>query len=244
MKDKVAIVTGTRGIGREIALALAKGGADIALIYASNEGAAKAARSEILQTGRRCEIFKCDISSYLQTKDTVEKVLEQFSKVDILINNAGATKDGLILTMTEQDFDTVLGVNLKGAFNMIKHLYRNFMKNRYGRIINITSVAGLDGNVGQANYSAAKAGLIGLTKTVAKELAGRNVTCNAIAPGFIDTDMTSILKEEIKAAALDRISLKRMGTAAEIAALAAFLASEKASYITGQVIRADGGLAL
>ncbi|MDP4109204.1 MAG: 3-oxoacyl-ACP reductase FabG, partial [Bacillota bacterium] len=179
-----------------------------------------------------------------KSKGTIKKIIEDFGGIDILVNNAGITKDRLILQMTEQDFDTVLNVGLKGAFNMIKHTYGHFMKKRSGRIINISSVAGIMGNAGQANYSSAKAGLIGLTKTTAKELASRDITCNAIAPGFIETDMTDALSGAVKDQAVNQIPLKRMGTPEEVAALAVFLASDNARYITGEVIKIDGGLCI
>jgi 3-oxoacyl-[acyl-carrier protein] reductase len=245
LKGKKAIVTGgSRGIGKAIALKLAEEGADIAVVYAGNEAAAKETCEQIRQLGVKGEAYRCDVSDFEQTKELVKTILEEFSGVDILVNNAGIVKDALIFSMPEADFDQVIATNLKGAFNMIKHTYRTFVKNRGGRIINITSVSGITGNAGQANYSSAKAGMIGLTKSTARELAGRNVTCNAIAPGYIDTDMTAAMDEKVIAESVAAIPMKRRGAPREIANLAAFLASDEAGYITGEVIRVDGGLCM
>ncbi|MDF1494641.1 3-oxoacyl-[acyl-carrier-protein] reductase [Caproiciproducens sp. CPB-2] len=245
LKGKTAVVTGgSRGIGKAIALKLAQEGADIAILYAGNEAAAQETCSLIGQSGAKAKAYRCDVADDRQTKETVDAILADFGGIDILVNNAGIVRDGLILSMKEEDFDTVIDTNLKGAFHMIKHTYRHFMKKRSGRIINITSVSGVTGNAGQANYSSAKAGLIGLTKSTAKELAGRNVTCNAIAPGFIDTDMTAALADKVREAAIEAIPLKRMGTPGDIAALAAFLAGDEAGYLTGEVIKMDGGLCM
>lgn len=243
LNEKVALITGaSRGIGRAIAQKFAKEGAYIAAIYCGSEQKALELKDEIEKNGGKINIYKCDVSNFAECESTVKKVIEDFGGVDILVNNAGITNDKLVLQMGEDDFDSVIGTNLKGAFNMIKHCYRNFMKKKYGKIINISSVAGLIGNAGQANYSSAKAGIIGLTKTAAKELASRNVCCNAIAPGFIETDMTEAFQENdtVKSA----IPLKRMGSADEVANLAAFLADDVSDYITGEVIRIDGGLAM
>lgn len=243
LNEKVALITGaSRGIGRAIAQKFAKEGAHIAAIYCGSEQKALELKDEIEKNGGKINIYKCDVSNFDECESTVKKVIEDFGGVDILVNNAGITNDKLVLQMGEDDFDSVIGTNLKGAFNMIKHCYRNFMKKKYGKIINISSVAGLIGNAGQANYSSAKAGIIGLTKTAAKELASRNVCCNAIAPGFIKTDMTEAFQENdaVKSA----IPLKRMGSADEVANLAAFLADDVSDYITGEVIRIDGGLAM
>mgnify|MGYP002680366877 FL=1 len=243
LNEKVALITGaSRGIGRAIAQKFAKEGAYIAAIYCGSEQKALELKDEIEKNGGKINIYKCDVSNFAECESTVKKVIEDFGGVDILVNNAGITNDKLVLQMGEDDFDSVIGTNLKGAFNMIKHCYRNFMKKKYGKIINISSVAGLIGNAGQANYSSAKAGIIGLTKTAAKELASRNVCCNAIAPGFIKTDMTEAFQENdaVKSA----IPLKRMGSADEVANLAAFLADDVSDYITGEVIRIDGGLAM
>lgn len=245
LHGKTAVVTGgSRGIGKAIALRLAESGADIAIVYAGNEAAATETCALIREQGVKAEAYRCDISDIAQTESLVKSVLEKFGGIDVLVNNAGIVKDGLLFSMTEEDFDQVIDTNLKGAFHMIKYCYRQFVKKRSGRIINITSVSGITGNAGQANYSSAKAGMIGLTKTVARELAGRNVTCNAIAPGFIDTDMTDVLGEKVKEAAVASIPLKRMGTARDIANLTAFLASDEAGYITGEVIKIDGGLCM
>ncbi|MBW7573002.1 3-oxoacyl-[acyl-carrier-protein] reductase [Caproiciproducens faecalis] len=245
LTGKTAVVTGgSRGIGKAIALKLAQEGANVAVLYAGNEAAAQETCSLIEQSGVKAAAYRCDVADDGQTKETVDAILAEFGGIDILVNNAGITRDGLLLSMKEEDFDTVVDTNLKGAFHMIKHTYRHFMKKRSGRIINITSVSGVTGNAGQANYSSAKAGLIGLTKSTAKELAGRNVTCNAIAPGFIDTDMTAALPEKVKEAAVEAIPLKRMGSPADIANLAAFLAGDAAGYITGEVIKIDGGLCM
>ena len=243
LNEKVALITGaSRGIGRAIAQKFAKEGAYIAAIYCGSEQKALELKDEIEKNGGKINIYKCDVSNFDECESTVKKVIEDFGGVDILVNNAGITNDKLVLQMGEDDFDSVIGTNLKGAFNMIKHCYRNFMKKKYGKIINISSVAGLIGNAGQANYSSAKAGIIGLTKTAAKELASRNVCCNAIAPGFIKTDMTESFQENdaVKSA----IPLKRMGSTDEVANLAAFLADDVSDYITGEVIRIDGGLAM
>ena len=245
LTGKTAVVTGgSRGIGKAIALKMAREGANVAVLYAGNEAAAQETCSLIEQCGVKAKAYRCDVVDDRQTKETVDAILADLGGIDILVNNAGVVRDGLILSMKEEDFDTVINTNLKGAFHMIKHTYRHFMKKRSGRIINITSVSGVTGNAGQANYSSAKAGLIGLTKSTAKELAARNVTCNAIAPGFIDTDMTAALPEKVKATAVEAIPLKRMGSPADIANLAAFLAGDEAGYITGEVIKIDGGLCM
>lgn len=195
LKGKTAVVTGgSRGIGKAIALKMAECGADVAVVYAGNEAAAQETCEQLRKQGVKAEAYRCDISDFAQTEALVKAIMTEFGGIDILVNNAGIVRDSLLLSMPEADFDQVIDTNLKGAFNMIKHTYRNFMKKRGGRIINITSVSGITGNAGQANYSSAKAGLIGLTKSVARELAARNVTCNAIAPGFIETDMTAALR--------------------------------------------------
>ncbi|MCL2884584.1 MAG: 3-oxoacyl-ACP reductase FabG, partial [Oscillospiraceae bacterium] len=207
-----------------------------------NEAAAKEVREQAAGFGVKAETYQCDVADFEASKAVCERIAADFGAVDILVNNAGITRDNLLLRMSEADFDAVLGVNLKGAFNMIKHLSRLLMKSPAGRIINISSVSGLMGNAGQANYAAAKAGLIGLTKTVAKELAGRKVTCNAIAPGFIETNMTAGLPPAVHEFIDRAVPLRRMGSPEEIAAVAVFLASGAASYITGEVIRVDGGM--
>ena len=245
LTGKTALVTGaSRGIGRAIALKLAENGASVAVVYAGNEKAASETCEMAREHGVRAQAYCCDVAGFEQTKALVADVIETFGGLDILINNAGIVRDGLVLSMKEEDFDRVIGTNLKGAFNMIKHVYPHFMRQRSGRIINISSVAGITGNAGQANYASAKAGIIGLTKTVARELASRGVTCNAIAPGFIETDMTIKLSGKVKEAALLSIPMKRMGAPEEVARLAAFLAGDGAAYITGEVIRVDGGLSM
>lgn len=246
LKNKVALISGgTRGIGKAIALNMAKNGADIIVLYSGNKQMAE----DVVFTAKteykvKAIALKCDVADFENVKNTVNTVIKEFGGIDILVNNAGITADKLVMGMTENDFEKVIDVNLKGAFNMIRHTVMNFIKKRNGRIINISSVSGICGNAGQANYSSAKAGLIGLTKSVAKELASRNITCNAIAPGFIQTDMTDKLPEKIKQQAIENIPLKRMGNSQEIAYLATFLASDYASYITGEVIKIDGGLCI
>ena len=245
LSNKVALVTGgSRGIGRAIAEKLAACGADVAILYAGNSAAAEETVAAIRSLGRTAKAYQCDVSSFDASRETVAAVLADFGGVDILVNNAGITRDSLVLSMSEENFDLVLDTNLKGAFHMIKHLYSHMMKKRAGRIINIISVAGVSGNAGQANYASAKAGLIGLTKSVAKELAARGVTCNAIAPGFIETDMTAALSDKVREGAVAAIPMRHMGSPADIASAAAFLAGEGAAYITGQVIQIDGGLCM
>ncbi len=245
LEGKTALITGgSQGIGRAIALMLAENGADIAIVYVGNPDRAAETVSMIEEKGRRVKTYYYDISKFDDSKTAVDEVLKDFGRIDILVNNAGITRDGLALSMKEEDFDAVISVNLKGTFNMIHHTYRHFMKNRAGKIINIASVVGITGNAGQANYSASKAGVIGLTKTIAKELASRHVNCNAIAPGFIQTDMTAVLSDDVKKAMADAIPLKRMGTPEDIAKLALFLASGLSDYITGEVIKVDGGMCM
>lgn len=240
LKDKAAIVTGgSRGIGKAISMKLASLGADIALIYHGSSDKAAECVKEIGSLGVKACAYRCDVSSFEETKQTVAEIRKEFPSVEILVNNAGITDDTLIAMMSEESWDRVIDTNLKGAFCMIRHTAPLMMRRKTGRIINISSVSGLMGNPGQANYSASKAGIIGLTKSCAKELAGRGITCNAIAPGFIATDMTKDIEEEniVKA-----IPLGRMGTPEDIAEAAAFLALSP--YITGEVIRVDGGISM
>ncbi|MDR1589609.1 MAG: 3-oxoacyl-[acyl-carrier-protein] reductase [Oscillospiraceae bacterium] len=242
LEGKTAIVTGaSRGIGRAIALRFARAGASVAIIYASDADRADEVRREAAGHGVRAAAYRCDVSDFEAVKNTVNSVCEFFGTIDILVNNAGVTSDGLIVAMKEQSFDRVIGANLKGAFNMIRHCSPVFVRRRSGRILNISSVAGLSGNAGQANYAASKAGLIGLTKTVAREFASRGICCNAIAPGFIATDMTAALDS---GKITQSIPLGRAGRPDEVAELALFLCGDGAAYITGEVIRIDGGLAI
>ncbi|MCL2071427.1 MAG: 3-oxoacyl-[acyl-carrier-protein] reductase [Oscillospiraceae bacterium] len=241
--NKTAVITGaSRGIGKAIALKFAENGANIALIYIGDSAEAEQTKAELQGFGVKAEIYNCDVSDWGSAKSTCDAVIKEFGSVDIAVNNAGIIRDQLLLRMSEEDFDAVLNVNLKGAFNIIRHLSRSIMKSPAGRFINITSVSGMMGNAGQANYSASKAGLIGLTKTVAKEFASKGVTCNAIAPGFIETDMTAGLPQSVKEQVNAAVPLKRMGEAEEVANLAVFFASELSSYITGEIIKIDGGM--
>lgn len=243
LSGKYAVITGaSRGIGKAVAIEFARQGANVAVLYASNQEQAEAVVKEIESLGVSAVSVRCDVASFDGCKTAVEQVLAAFPTVDILVNNAGITKDGIVLSMSEENFDAVVDTNLKGAFNMIRHLYPTLMRRKAGRIINMSSIAGVMGNAGQANYASAKAGMIGLTKSIAKELGGRGVTVNAVAPGFIETDMTAVLSDKVKETALSGIPLKRMGQPEEIAKLTAFLASDDAAYITGQVIQIDGGL--
>lgn len=243
LQGKTAVITGgSRGIGAAICSLYAKNGANIALIYRTSQAKAEELQTQLAVLPVKVRIYQCNVADADQVGLTFQKIAADFGTIDILVNNAGITKDKLLLVMKEADFDEVLAVNLKGAFNTIKQVYPIFVKQKSGKIINISSVAGLSGNAGQANYSAAKAGLIGLTKTVAKELASRGVCCNAIAPGFITTEMTRAFSEDNRLA--EQIPMKRFGKPEEVADLALFLASAQADYITGEVIRVDGGLAM
>lgn len=245
LNGKVAIVTGaSRGIGKAIALAMAGAQADIVVNYAGRSDAAEETAEAIRQIGRKALVYKADVSDAQQVQQMVDAAITEFGKVDILVNNAGITRDNLILRMKEEDWDSVLAVNLKSAFNTIKAVAKPMIKARNGRIINVTSVVGLHGNAGQANYAAAKAGLIGLTKSMAKELGPRNITVNAVAPGFITTDMTDQLSAEAKEKLVSSIALNRLGSPADVASLVAFLASDFCGYITGQVIEVDGGIVM
>lgn len=245
LKGKVALVTGaSRGIGREIALTLAGYGADVIVNYNGSADKAAAVTAEIEAMGRKAVAVQCSVADYEACGKMITDLLAMFGHIDILVNNAGITKDNLMIKMSEADFDAVIDTNLKGTFNTIKHMYRVFIKQRQGRIINLSSVSGVLGNAGQANYAASKAGVIGLTKSMARELASRNITVNAVAPGYVDTDMTQAMNDGAKEAAISRIPLKRVGQPKDIAEAVAFLASDRASYITGQVICVDGGMAI
>jgi len=245
LDGKTAVITGgSRGIGRATAVKMAENGANIAIIYAGNKEAAEETRYQAGCFGVKAEVFQCPVEDGERVKAVSAEIAAAFGKIDILVNNAGITKDQLLLKMSEDDFERVIDVNLKGAFNCIRHFSRYIMRSPEGRIINISSVIGLTGNAGQANYAASKAGIIGLTKTAAREFAGRGVTCNAIAPGYIETDMTAVLPENLAEKLKASIPLGRTGQAGDVANLAVFLASKAAGYITGEVIRVDGGMAM
>ena len=241
--DKTALVTGgSRGIGRAICLELARQGCSIALCYAGNQQAAEETVAACQSLGVKAAAYRCDVSNNEEVKGMTSQALKDFGTIHILINNAGITRDGLLLTMKEEDFTSVLDTNLKGAFLCISALSRSMIRQRYGRIINLSSVVGLHGNAGQCNYAASKAGILGLTKSAAKELASRNITVNAVAPGFIDTDMTRELPEAQRDALLGQIPLGRLGQAEEIAKVVAFLASDGAAYVTGATVPVNGGM--
>lgn len=244
-EDKVAVVTGSsRGIGRAIALRLAEGGARVVVNFRRDEAGAEEVVAQISAGGGRAIAVQADVSDVKQAQTLIDTAKATFGRVDILVNNAGTTRDTLLMRMSEEDWDLVIDTNLKGTFNCIKAVSRQMVRQRYGRIVNITSVAGLVGNVGQANYASAKAGLVGLTKTVAKELGSRGITCNAVAPGFVYTELTASLPPDLVQQAIDRTPLGRVGEAEDMAAAATFLASDDAAYITGQVIAVDGGLSI
>ena len=245
LTGKIALVTGAaRGIGKEIALTLAGSGATVIVNYNGSKERAEAVVSEIKANGGEAEAMQCNVSDFEASEAMVKDVLAKYGKVDILVNNAGITKDNLIMRMSEADYDAVLDTNLKGAFNMIRHLSRAFLKQRSGKIINISSVSGVMGNAGQSNYSASKAGLIGLTKSVARELASRNVCVNAVAPGFIATEMTEVLSEDYMNKMKEMIPLGKLGSTKDIANLVLFLAGNQSDYITGQVMHVDGGMVM
>lgn len=240
---KTALITGaTRGIGKQIAITLAQAGYDIAINYRKENEDLKNTKQEIEQTGAKCLTLQGDVSNYEDCEKIAKEIIQEYGKIDVLVNNAGITKDTLLMRMKKEDFEDVININLIGTFNMTKNIIPYMMKNRTGRIINISSVVGISGNAGQANYAASKAGIIGFTKSLAKEVGSRNILVNSIAPGFIETAMTDVLKEEIKEEISKTIPLKRMGKAQDVANLVKFLASEESSYITGQVIHVDGGM--
>ena len=242
---KTAVVTGgSRGLGRAVCLELAAGGANVVLCYAGNEAAANETVAACETLGARAVAVRCDVADSAQVKALMDEALKDFGRIDILVNNAGITRDGLLMMMKETDFDAVINTNLKGAFLCMKAVARQMIKQRYGRIVNLSSVVGLRGNAGQVNYAASKAGVIGMTKSLAKELASRGVTVNAVAPGFMETDMTAAMPEAAKTATLAAIPMGRMGAAEDVAKAVAFLASEEAGYITGQVVAVDGGMAM
>lgn len=244
-EKKVAVVTGaSRGIGRAIALELGRRGNFVVVNYNGSAEKAEAVKQEIQAAGGEACAMQCDVSDYGACEAFIKNIIKEYKRIDILVNNAGVTRDGLLMQMKEEDFDTVVDTNLKGAFHTIRFAARQMLKQRSGRIINLSSVVGLRGNGGQVNYSASKAGIIGLTKSAAKELASRGITVNAIAPGFIETEMTAVLPEETKAATLKEIPLQKFGKPEDVAQAAAFLASEGAAYITGQVLCVDGGMAM
>lgn len=245
LEGKVALVTGaSRGIGRAIAEELASQGAYVIINYSGNEQAASEVLDSITKMGKRASLYRCNVGNYEEVKQMIETIVKEHKTIDIIVNNAGITRDNLLLKMSEQEFDDVITTNLKGAFNTIKHASRYMLKQRSGKIINISSVSGITGNAGQANYSAAKAGIIGMTKAVAKELASRNITVNAVAPGFIQTDMTDALSDAIKEKVEDTIPLKKMGQPGDIAKMVSYLASSQGDYVTGQVFQVDGGIAI
>lgn len=243
LSGKTALVTGAgRGIGAQIAKSFAAEGAVVIVNYSGNEQAAAKTVADIEAAGGAAESYKCNVADYTACAQMINYVVEKYGKLDILVNNAGITRDGLLMRMSEEDFDSVINVNLKGTFNCIKNVSRQMLKQRSGRIINMSSVVGIAGNAGQVNYAASKAGVIGITKSAAKEMASRGITVNAIAPGYIDTDMTSVLSDSVKENIMSAIPLGRMGNVSDIAETAVFLASDAASYITGQVISVDGGM--
>lgn len=245
LKGKIALVTGaSRGIGSEIAKKLAAQGAVVIINFNGSRDRAEEVKKEIESFGGAASLYQWDVSNYKACETSMQSIIKEYGQLDILVNNAGITRDGLLMKMSEEDFDSVISTNLKGAFHTIRFASRQMIKQKSGRIINISSVVGVAGNAGQANYAAAKAGLIGLTKTTAKELASRGITVNAIAPGFISTDMTAGLSDKVKEAAAAQIPLGMFGRPEDVAAAAVFLASEDAGYITGQVLHVDGGMVM
>lgn len=241
--NKVAVITGgTRGIGKQIAISLAKNGYDIAINYRTENDDLKNLVNQINEIGVKISTYKCDVSDFISSEEFIKSIISEFGKIDVLINNAGITKDGLLMRMKKEDFQSVIDVNLVGTFNITRNVIPHMIKAKAGRIVNISSVVGVSGNAGQTNYSASKAGIIGFTKSLAKEVASRNITVNAVAPGFIQTQMTDVLKDDVKEEILKQIPLKRFGTTEDVANVVKFLVSEESTYITGQVINIDGGM--
>lgn len=245
LEGKIAVVTGaSRGIGKAIAKELAAEGATVVINYNGSEEKAHEVKYEIIEKGGTAKCMQCDVANYDVCDDFIKDVINQFGRIDILVNNAGITRDGLLMRMSEEDFSDVIDVNLKGTFHCIRFVSRQMMKQRSGRIINMASVVGISGNAGQINYAASKAGIIGMTKSAAKELASRGITVNAIAPGFIETEMTEVLPDKVKEEMRKQIPLARMGQPEDVAKAVAFLASDSAAYITGQVLQVDGGMVM
>ncbi len=245
LTDKIALVTGaSRGIGRAVAKKLAEHGAYVYVNYLGSEAAAQETVAEIIQNGGRAETLQCNVADFAACGEMIAAVIKKSGRLDILVNNAGITKDGLLMKMSEEDYDQVMDINLKGTFHTIRHASRYLLKQRSGKIINMTSVSGILGNAGQSNYSASKAGVIGLTKSAARELASRGICVNAVAPGYVMTDMTSVLSDQVKAQMLSQIPLGRAASPEEIANVVLFLASEQSAYMTGQVLSVDGGMSM
>ena len=241
--NKVAVITGgTRGIGKQIAINLAKNGYDIATNFRTENEDLKKLEEQIKEIGVKFFTYRCDVSDFSSSEEFIKNVISEFGKIDVLINNAGITKDCLLMRMKKEDFENVIDVNLVGTFNITRNVIPHMIKAKTGRIVNISSVVGVSGNAGQTNYSASKAGIIGFTKSLAKEVASRNITVNAVAPGFIQTQMTEVLKDDVKEEILKQIPLKRFGTTEDVANVVKFLISEESTYITGQVINIDGGM--